>query len=269
MIRAIETIAPGERSQFPSLLFVRVHTDGGITGHGDTYHLPQAVARFIHDYAAPQLIGQDPLAIERHWNDLYRSSARFGVRGAEMRGLSAVDVALWDILGQAADLPVFQLLGGEAGQRVPVYNTCSGPEYGAGGGASSGSRYDDLDAFLNRAGELALDLLEEGFRAMKIWPFDEFSRVSGGMRISQADLVRGLDPLERIRNTVGEKVEIMIEGHGLWSLPAAKVIARATEQFRPAWLEDLVLAHDWRAIGDLRAATSTPVVASEFLMTRI
>ena len=293
-ITKIETV---HLADFPFILFVAVHTDSGIVGYGDTFYMAGSVREYLHEFAAPMLIGHDPGNIELHWKRLYDVSAHIVGKGAEIRGLSAIDVALWDILGQAANMPVWQLLGGAARDRIMTYNTCGGPSYGrptrAGGGAygvESGpsGKYEDLAAFMTDAGALAQDLLSEGLLGMKIWPFDfvahdpgefdlwptfgaSFDRNRtrlGGQRISDGDLDRCLTPFRQIRDAVGDKMEIMVEGHGFWSLPAAKKIAQALEPFGVAWLEDFMRADDIGAIAELQRSTTIPVVASEYLTTR-
>ncbi len=285
----IETI---HLADYPHILFIAVHTDEGLVGYSDTFYMPDAVRGYIHRFAAPLLLGHDPLAIELHWRRLYEIITHIVGKGAEIRGLSALDVALWDIFGQATGMPVWQLLGGAARDRIKTYNTCGGPAYGRStlGGTlkESAGRYEDLIAFMTRADELALDLLAEGITGMKIWPFDpgvhapgswdkwrDFRgafdpalRTLGGQRIDEGDLERGLEPFRKIRAAVGNKMDIMLEGHGLWSLPAAKHIARAVEEFQPAWLEDLMRADDISSLAELRRSTSTPILASEFLTTR-
>ena len=84
---------------FPDLLLVRIHTNEGIIGHAETYYCAEAVQAMLHDWMARRLLGQDALAIESHWRFLYERAANFGVRGTEIRALSALDVELWDILG--------------------------------------------------------------------------------------------------------------------------------------------------------------------------
>src|SRR5262245_9917490 len=291
-ITSLETI---HLPDYPSLVFVAVHTDAGVTGCADTWYMPDAVAGYVHQFAAPMLLGRDPLAIELHWRRLYEVIAHTVGRGAELRGLSAIDVALWDILAQAAGMPVWQVLGGAARDRIKTYNTCGGPHYGrsAKGGPGYGTdaaagRYEDRVAFMERADELALDLLAEGISGMKIWPFDYVAhspggwsdwrsfrgmfdpaiRSLGGHDISAIDLDRGLEPFRKVRRAVGDRMEIMLEGHGLWSLPAALKIARAVVEFRPAWLEDLMRADDVDALAELRRGTTTPILASEYLATR-
>src|SRR5438132_299206 len=85
---------------------------------------------------------------------------------------------------------------------------------------SASGPYEDLDAFLHRADELAADLLSQGITTMKIWPFDPYAEASGGTYIAPEDLERGLEPFRKIRAAVGSAMNIMVELHGLWSLPA-------------------------------------------------
>ena len=286
-ITKLETIHLGDH---PHILFVAVHTDEGLVGYGDTFYMSDAVRGYIHQFAAPLLLGHDPLAIELHWRRQYEVIAHIAGKGAEIRGLSAIDVALWDILGQAAGMPIWQLLGGAARDRIKTYNTCGGPSYGRvtrDGTVRDSGRYEDLIGFMTRADELALDLLSEGISGMKIWPFDVLSqpgrqgdwrnfkgasdpdlRSFDGHYIDRQGLDRALEPFRKIRSAVGDKMEIMVEGHGFWSLPAAKQIARAVEEFRPYWLEDLMRADDIGALAELGRSTTTPILASEYLTTR-
>jgi L-alanine-DL-glutamate epimerase-like enolase superfamily enzyme len=125
-ITAIETI---QLDEFPNLLWVHVHTDEGVTGLGETFFGPNAVAAYIHETAAPRLIGQDPLAIDRHSRTLLNNYLGFSGTGAEMRGASAIDIALWDIFGQVTGQPIHQLLGGLSRPSIRTYNTCAGYRY--------------------------------------------------------------------------------------------------------------------------------------------
>ena len=120
---AIDTL---QLAEFPSLFWLRVHTDTGIIGTGETFWAPGPVASYIHDNVAPYLLGKDPRDIEIH--DRKLGSVYVGARdsGAEVRGNSAVNIALWDIYGQALGEPVWRLLGGRTHETVPIYNTCAG-----------------------------------------------------------------------------------------------------------------------------------------------
>lgn len=263
--------------EFPSLIFVQVHTDSGLVGLGETMFGPTEVASFIHNHAAPYLLGKNPLEIERHWGEIFKLGRVSLTRCAEIRGLSALDIALWDIFGQATGLPIHQLLGGKVRERIQVYNTCAGYRYGPSATRglpvgqvqhSDEGRYEDFDAFMHRADELALSLYSEGYRAMKIWPFDQFVHKSNGQYISLEDLDRGVEPFRKIRRAVGDKMEIMVELHSLWNLPSAIRIAKALEEIRPMWYEDPIRMDNLDALSQFRAATHIPTCASETVATR-
>src|SRR5262245_3942602 len=120
---AVETI---HADAFPPLCYLRLHTDEGPVGLGETFWGPATVAAHVHEELAPALLGQDPLLIERHRLRLTRRGLRD--LGAEGRALSALDLALWDLFGQATGRPVHALLGGAVRERIRVYNTCAGYE---------------------------------------------------------------------------------------------------------------------------------------------
>jgi galactonate dehydratase len=120
---AIETIRLPDR---PNLLLAQVHTDEGLVGLGETSRGAAAVEAQIHDLAAPYLLGKDPLAIQQHGRQLLNSYLGFSGSSAEIRTASVVDIALWDIFGQAMRAPIYQLLGGQSRERLRAYNTCAG-----------------------------------------------------------------------------------------------------------------------------------------------
>ena len=267
-VNAIETIRIGE---FPNLLWVHVHTDEGLTGLGETFYGPGAAEAHIHEGIAPYLLGKDPLRIDQHAAHLVGYIGFTGA-GAEMRGRSAVDIALWDLFGQVTQQPIHQLLGGAVRDHIRVYNTCAGTRYvqnEATQGTSNfglnadGSGYEDLDAFLNRADELAQSLLEMGITGMKIWPFDYAAEASGGQYISTADLDKALEPFDKIRSAVGDKMDVMAEMHSLWDRPTAIKIARALEPYDPLWIEDPVFMDHLHSIEEVARSTSAPVTVGE------
>src|SRR5579871_2040213 len=107
----------------PNTLWLRIHTDDGLVGLGETYYVPRAVAATIHDVFANLLIGESAFDIERHWINMFATVNFFGYAGAETRAISAVDIALWDLLGQYTGQPIYNLLGGRVRERIPIYNT--------------------------------------------------------------------------------------------------------------------------------------------------
>ena len=273
-ITAIETIRLEEH---PNSLFVRVHTDSGLEGLGDTWRMTDTVDEYVHKIAAPLLLGQDPFAIERHWRTLYRGTAAPGLHGSEIRGISAIDVALWDLFGQAQGLPIYRLLGGPTQSKVRVYNTCAGYRYGGAkprgvdatftDGRAEGP-YEDLDAWKTDAGKLAKDLLSQGITAMKIWPFDAFGPETGGLWITARQIEEGLRPWRQIRDAVGNQMEVALEMHSVWNLPSAIRIAKAVEAYDPMWFEDPIRMDNLDALAEFKASTRVPTVASETLSTR-
>lgn len=273
-ITAIDTLRLDE---FPNLLWVQVQTDEGLTGLGETFFGPAAAEAYIHESAAPRLIGSDPLRIDRHSKTLLDGYLGFSGSGAEMRGLSAIDIALWDLFGQATGQPIHQLLGGLSREKIRTYNTCAGYRYvrrsvgqltdNWGLGASQGP-YEDLDAFLNDAGTLAESLLEQGITGMKIWPFDYAAEGSGGLYISSADLKKAVEPFEKIRKAVGDEMDIMVELHSLWTPRPVKEIFKALEPLQPFWFEDPIKMNNFDALSALAASTHVPICASETVATR-
>ncbi|HVX81239.1 MAG TPA: mandelate racemase/muconate lactonizing enzyme family protein, partial [Devosiaceae bacterium] len=272
-ITALETIRV---EAFPNLLWVEVHTDEGITGLGETFFMPQTVEAYIHEVAAPKLVGRDPLAIERIARDLV-GYLGFRSTGAETRGNSAIDIALWDLFGKATGQPVAQLLGGFARESIRTYNTCAGTEYmrqdtgqqtGNYGLGARSNAYDDLNAFLTRADDLAEELLAEGISAMKIWPFDMAAEKSGGTYISGPDLKAALSPFEKIRKRVGDRMDIMVEFHSMWQLVPAMSIARALAPYDTFWHEDPIKMDSLGSLKRYAEASTAPICASETLGSR-
>jgi L-alanine-DL-glutamate epimerase-like enolase superfamily enzyme len=254
-VTAVETLRLDEH---PEIIWVRIETDEGQTGLGETMPRVGPVERVIHEALAPLLVGED-VAPESFWERAFRSLAYHGYAGAEMRAVSAVDCALWDALGQAAGLPVHRLLGGPCRASVPVYNTCV--TYGD---------HRDRERFLSDAGSLARELADEGFPAMKIWPFDEHSIESRGARLDSAGLEAGASAFESIRDAAGGRIDVALEGHSCWSVPAAIAIARRLEGFAPTtmWLEDMLHAAEPSAWVELRRASAIPICGSERLFAR-
>lgn len=276
-ITAVETIALDE---FPNVLWVRLHTDEGLVGLGETFYAIAPVIEHVHQTCAPYLLGRDPLRIEQISRHFLNTYLGFNSVGVEMRAMSAIDIALWDIFGQATGQPIYQLLGGACHDRVRVYNTCAGYEYvrakpvqgtanfGLPEKADPSRPYEDLLAFRTDAGVLAESLLEMGIRGMKIWPFDEAAEASNGTDISKADLKKALRPFEQVRKAVGDRMDIHVEFHSLWQLPAAIRIAQALESFDPFWYEDPVKMNNLDALADYARRTKVWVTASETLGTR-
>lgn len=272
-ITAVETL---RLEDHPNLLWVRVHTSDGISGLGETYFGAPASEADIHDRIAPIILGQDPSRIE-YLNMKMQPYVGFTGSGAEIRALAAVDVALWDLAGKRANLPLCDLLGGRTRDKIQVYNTCAGPNYVSKTSAvrpdNFGTQnldqneilYDDLNAFMEHPEDLAASLLEMGISSMKIWPLDLAAGALDGVDISTEDLKKGIEPFEKIRKAHGDKMRLKAELHGIWSLNAAKKIAAALEPLDMDWIEDPVWMDRTHEVGELSAFTKAPLAGGETL----
>jgi L-alanine-DL-glutamate epimerase-like enolase superfamily enzyme len=162
-----------------------------------------------------------------------------------------VDIALWDLAGKVAGLPIYRLLGGASRECLPIYNTC----------------YDRVD-FVREPVRLAKELLDSGIEAMKIWPFDSAAKQTNGNRITPEQMRKAIEPLRLIREEFGDSIAVAMEFHGFWNLPCAIQIAAALEPFAPMWLEEMLPQDNLAAYAELARATKLPLCLSERLMTR-
>lgn len=238
--------------------WVRLHTDTGLVGIGESYPTQEAQIGALKEIA-PQLLGKDPTRIERLWQDIFYRISYQPWGGAEFRMLTAVNIAQWDLLGKASGLPVYKLLGGKAQEKLMVYNTMNGwPIYGM-------REHDHPE-------KIADFLLQRGVKAIKLYPYDRgpvnaFAR-HGGTFITQAELKQSLDPIQRIRKSAGDDMEIGLDLSSKWNLPCSLQIAKSLEPYGIMYLEDPMLPDNLEAYAALARETSIPVCISERLATR-
>ncbi|RUT30101.1 mandelate racemase/muconate lactonizing enzyme family protein [Arsenicitalea aurantiaca] len=273
-ITAIETLRTRE---FANVLWVRVHTDAGIIGLGETFYGAGAVEAHIHDTLAGRLVGRDALAIEAIHKDMVSLPMAQSSTGVEYRAASAIDIALWDGFGKLCGLPVHQMLGGLCRDSLRIYNTCAGYGYVRTNNIrpvstwnfdEAAGPYEDLAGFMTRADAVAESLLESGITAMKIWPFDPPALENQGLYITAEQMKKALEPFEKIRRAVGDRIDIMVELHSLWNLPAAKSIAKAIEPYAPFWFEDPIRMNSPQALAEFARSTDVWTCASETLGSR-
>jgi L-alanine-DL-glutamate epimerase-like enolase superfamily enzyme len=260
----------------PNACIVVLTSDDGQTGLGESFWGAPAVEAYLHETAASVLAGMDepsPAAAAA----ALRPYAGFDGSGAEVRGNGAIDIALWDLLGQASGQPVGRLLGGPLSSSVRVYNTCAGYDYvkaegqqattnwGLPGATSESRPYEDLQGFLSRPAELTRSLLDEGYTAMKVWPFDSAAERSRGQVIASGDLRDAMRIPEAVRAEAGEAMDILIEMHSLWSLKAATKILSALRDIEPFWVEDPMRTDSVDAYRRLREHVDVPIAAGETL----
>lgn len=244
----------------PMWMWLRLHTNNGIVGTGETYPFNEASAAVIKDLEwhswAGKLLGTNPLEIEQTWERIYRQNAFNISGGAEMRALSAINIAQWDILGQVSKLPLYQLLGGSRKKGVRVYNT-----YTDSRGINGWTLEKDME-------KIAKFLVQQGIKGMKFCPFDEVASRNNGETISKPEIDKCLEWIRRVRDAVGYELELGIEFHSMWNLPSAVRIAKALEPHDVLFLEDMMLQDNMQSYVTLKQETSIPLVLSERLATR-
>jgi L-alanine-DL-glutamate epimerase-like enolase superfamily enzyme len=244
IVTHIETVRVDE---LPQIIWVNIHTDNGVIGLGETWYAPTVVEAAIHDHFGPLIIGRDPRNVELHWESMFRLSDHAGYGGAEMRAISAIDMALWDIKGQEVGMPIYELLGGAVRKKIRVYAT--------------GMPYTGVVDHVRK-------LLDRGITAMKGGPTIPLAMPSDGQYLSPKDLDRALDPVRKIRDAVGLEMQIANDGHGKWTLPVAIRIAQAMEPYEIMWQEDLMPLLNPQSLRELQNSTKTPICISERLLGR-
>jgi L-alanine-DL-glutamate epimerase-like enolase superfamily enzyme len=196
---------------------------------------------FVRDFYRNHLMGQDPRAVEALWSRMYRDAVLIGRKGAAVRALSAVDIALWDIKSKAAGLPLYQALGGGFVETVPCY---------ASGGYYWRDRHPDTVA------DEVAGYVEAGFTAVKI-------------KVGQPDHHAEVERALKARDAIGADTILMMDANNAWSDAAAAIYAiRGLEESDPFWVEEPLLPDDVIGHAEVRAAVSVPIATGEIEATR-
>ena len=274
----IEQITTLRNPNYPKIVWVLIKSSDGFEGMGETSYDPDTVEAFIQGEGSRYLLGKDPSSIDLHWEKLSKVGSHIKLgNSAEMRGLSALDMALWDLKARKYNVPLYELLGGLSREKIKVYNTCAGYSYGVNRKGSKlpgdidhkkDQPYEDQYAFINDPIGLAESLLSEGYSAMKIWPFDQFVPNNDGNMIGLQELEEGSEPFRLIREKFKNKMEIMLELHSFWNLPSAIRIAKSVEKYNPFWIEDPIPMDNFDTLYQFKSSTSIPTTASETITTR-
>lgn len=221
---------------------VCVHTDAGISGIGWAHNPPTSgmtkVAQGLHEYFKPMLIGEDPFNYRRIWEALWEPKL-VGRRGLSTRHISAIDIALWDLMGKATGKSVHKLLGGFR-DRVPAY--------------IAGGYYEEGKGLAGLAAEMEANLML-GAKAVK-------------MKIGGASIAEDVERVRVARETVGAEVKLMVDANCAYSLRDAIQIAGKLEPYDVFWFEEPLAADDYRGHGILARSTSTPIATGENEYTR-
>ncbi len=234
--------APMSTFTFHGWLIVEVFTDDGLIGIGNAALAPRVTKQVIDLYLKPVLLGQDPWDIEFLWQHMYRSTVAFGRKGIGMVAISALDIALWDLLGKSARQPVYRLLGGRTKRRIPVY----------------ASRLYSTP--LDELAEEARKYRDAGYQAMKL-------RFGWGPADGAAGMQRNLALVRTVREAVGDEIDVMADAYMGWNLDYARRMIPLLEDFNLRWLEEPVLPDDVQGYAQLKAMGRIPISGGEHEFT--
>lgn len=227
-------------------VFVKIYTDEGLTGVGEaTLEYKEKALIGAVEHIKDYLVGKNPLNIERHIHDIYRDAYWRG-GPVLMSALSAVEIALWDILGKFLNVPVYQLLGGKVNEKVRIYVN------GWFAGAKTPEDFADK----------AKIAVKRGVTAMKWDPFG-----TAYLEISNKELNTALECISAVRDAVGNDVDLLIEGHGRFDIPTGIKIAKELEQFKPTFFEEPTPPDSLDALKSVRDKSPVPIAAGERLYT--
>ena len=228
--------------RFHGWLVVEVFTDDGLVGIGNAALSPRVTKQIVDLYLAPLLIDKDPFDTEFLWQSMYRTTVAFGRKGSGMAAISAVDIALWDLMGKATGQPVFRLLGGRTKRRIPVY--------------ASRLYSQPLDQLAAEAQSYK----DEGYTAMKL-------RFGWGPLDGAAGMQRNVELVRTVREVIGDEIDLMADAYMGWTLDYARRMLPRLEPFRLRWLEEAVLPDEIGGYAALKALGSVPIAGGEHEFT--
>ena len=223
------------------VFLVQIETDEGISGIGEGFALGslESLAVLTTETLRPLLIGQNPLMIEALWNRMYLNTARYGRRGIMMAAISAIDIALWDILGKKAGMPVYQLLGAAKDSLIP---------YASAGYYMEGKGIPELQAE-------CLGYVDMGFKAIKI-------------KVGGAPVEEDIARVHGVREAIGPNIALGIDANNAWDYPTALKMARACEKEDILFFEEPMSTDFPEDCARLAAHTDVSIAGYETLLTR-
>ena len=224
--------------RFHSWTVVEIETDSGIVGLGNVALAPKIAKAIIDEYLTPLVLGQDPWDYEYLWQRMYRATHAWGRKGVTMAAISAIDLAIWDILGKSVNKPVFKLLGGRTKEKIPCYY--------------SKLYRTDLDEMQKEAQTFK----DQGFTAFKM-------RFGYGPAHLQHGVAENLKSVAAVREVIGYDTDLMLECYMGWNLEYAKRMLPKLAKFEPRWLEEPVIADDIDGYAELNAMGIMPISGGE------
>ena len=224
--------------RFHEWLICEVETNDGHIGIGNAALAPQLVKNTIDAYLKPLVVGEDPFDYAYIWEKMYRKTLNWGRRGLGMVAISAIDIAIWDVLGKITNKPVFKLLGGRTKEKIPVY---------------ASKLYAQP---LKQLQEEAEKYKNEGFKMFK-------SRMGWGPKDGSEGMKKNLQLLEAVREVIGEDTDLMVDCYMGWNLEYTKRMLPKMAKYNLRWLEEPVHADDIHGYADLNNMNIIPISGGE------
>ena len=224
--------------RFHEWLICEIETEDGVIGLGNAALAPQLVKKTIDIYLKPLVIGEDPFDYSYIWEKMYRRTHAWGRRGLGMVAISAIDIALWDIMGKITNKPVFKLLGGRTKEKIPVY---------------ASKLYSQPIKNLQKEAE---SYVAQGFKMFKM-------RFGWGPKDGPEGMKKNIELAEAVREVIGYDTDLMMECYMGWNLDYAKRMIPKLVKFNPRWLEEPVIADDIHGYAELNSMNAIPISGGE------
>jgi L-alanine-DL-glutamate epimerase-like enolase superfamily enzyme len=227
------TIASGGGA--PGMTQLELHTDAGIVGRS----IPSGSQEIITGQLMPKITGMNPFHIEAIWDRMYRFNRKPVAKGLYISAMGSIDIAIWDIIGKALNMPVCEVLG-VFSERIRVY--------------AAGGYYEEGKGIKELAKEME-GYVSEGFHAVKM-------KIGGEAMDVDAERVRA------VREAIGPKIDLMIDANNRWTAPEAIRFGRMVEKYNPFWFEEPVEADDFAGCAEVKRKLNIPIAAGENEFTR-
>ena len=224
--------------RFHEWLVCEIETDDGIVGIGNAALAPQIVKKTIDLYLKPLIINEDPFDYAYLWEKMYRRTLAWGRKGIGMTAISAVDIAIWDLIGKITRKPIFKLLGGRTKEKIPVY---------------ASKLYSQPIKDLQQEAE---KYVNEGFTMFKM-------RFGWGPKDGTAGMKKNLELIEAVREVIGYDTDLMLECYMGWNLDYTKQMMPKLMKFNLRWLEEPVIADDIHGYAELNNMNMIPISGGE------
>jgi galactonate dehydratase len=235
-------------TEWRNLTIVKVRTDDGLVGVGEVRMVnhTQALLGYLEHAIPTHVLGADPFDVEalvqRMWRTDYERAG-----ATVMSGISAVEIACWDIVGQATGQPVYRLMGGGVRERIKAY-------------ANGWYTVERTPAEFHEA---ARRVIAKGYRALKLDPFG-----AGTSELASPELRRAVELVEAVRDAIGPGNELLVEMHGRFTPATAIAVARELEPYRPSWIEEPVPPENLKALAKVASRVRIPIATGERIHVR-